>query len=247
VTLQQLKSYRSRFTLVEMLVVIVVIMILAALLIPAFQQARAKARMTSCTNNLKQFAIGMISYKDDHDEQMVSWLSHLRTDYVPSDDVYICPQDTSSGYDGGRPGGAGDIVQENILKADGTELGDDFPETDDTSRNVERTADRLANLDIERCSYMYEFVNAPCSWLPGDESWGERKVEQLLNGYGKKFNDSDPSSYFDDDDPWEETYFPTIRCFYHTDALWGKRELVLNISYAGNFFLSKYRWEDGVY
>ncbi len=63
-----MSTHRGRgFTLIELLVVIAIISMLASILFPVFAQARAKARQTTCTSNLRQIGLALTMYAEDYD------------------------------------------------------------------------------------------------------------------------------------------------------------------------------------
>ncbi len=109
---------KSAFTLIELLVVVAIISILAAILFPVFSSARARARQTTCTNNLKQIGMGLMQYIQDYDETMpwsyygpatptnpaiapsdattyYKWMDAIYP-YVKSEQVFDCPDDLFS-------------------------------------------------------------------------------------------------------------------------------------------------------
>ncbi len=57
---------RTAFTLVELLVVMAIISLLAAMLLPALSNARLTAQQASCMNNQKQIGAAIMLYTNDH-------------------------------------------------------------------------------------------------------------------------------------------------------------------------------------
>src|ERR1700744_5663507 len=68
--MKRVRKLKAGFTLIELMVVIAIIGILAALIFPALAAAKEKARRTQCVNNLKQMGIALQLYVDDHNDQL---------------------------------------------------------------------------------------------------------------------------------------------------------------------------------
>ena len=101
------------FTLVELLMVIAIIAILAALLLPVLGSAREKGRRTDCLNNVRQVNLAVRLYAEDYADswpvlpvpnpypngigayykQFVKGYLGLAGPASPTEKVFICPSD----------------------------------------------------------------------------------------------------------------------------------------------------------
>lgn len=108
---------QSAFTLIELLIVVSIISLLAAILFPVFARARESARRSACLSNMKQIGLGLMQYAQDYDETLpisafTTTMRYMDTDpgvgtgyspgaeqnwlrvllpYTKSTQIYVCP------------------------------------------------------------------------------------------------------------------------------------------------------------
>ena len=109
------------FTLIELLIVIAIIAILAAILFPVFSQAKAAAKKTVCLANGNQIGLALMMYLNDYDDfypqehpstsnpavddadaqlesvdygsPLLAILPYVSSKQVNKTDIYYCPMD----------------------------------------------------------------------------------------------------------------------------------------------------------
>ena len=104
---------KRAFTFLEVLLVLFVVGVLAALLFPVFSRARENSRRSSCQSNLKQIGLGFLQYVRDYDETFPlaytdndasgaynanfdkGWADNVQP-YIKSTQVFQCPGEPSA-------------------------------------------------------------------------------------------------------------------------------------------------------
>ena len=115
---------KKQFTLIELLVIIAIITILTALLTPALSSSRERAKLTQCTNNLKNIGLIYQNYANNNNDMPVPgwsmmtgesryWPQHLMfTGYLGkktdnhaksmigkiTGNIFVCPSDDTPEY-----------------------------------------------------------------------------------------------------------------------------------------------------
>ena len=104
----------QKFTLIELLVVIAIIAILAAMLMPALQQARERARGANCTSNFKQvgtlFNFYLDAYQESYPPTSITYSLHTSPIYANWLLHLAVINRTFANLDDARAGGPGSDV-----------------------------------------------------------------------------------------------------------------------------------------
>ena len=104
---KNLNNHKNGFSLIELMVVIAIIAMLAALSLPLLVDIKNSAKRTTCLNNLRQIDLGIHMYCDDANDDSpmtkLPWIAYkeLMKNYVGLNDlsssndiIFACPSDT---------------------------------------------------------------------------------------------------------------------------------------------------------
>jgi prepilin-type N-terminal cleavage/methylation domain-containing protein/prepilin-type processing-associated H-X9-DG protein len=170
----QIRAKEIAFTLVELLVVVAIIAILAALFMPALAKAKERARVIQCNNSLQQIGLAFEMYAGDHngrimqryyginsqgievgyDEMLIPYTLRAGT-FTNSAKLFTCPKQKETDYPH-QPGYGMNWYYDNVVltavpSSSGTILATETAGSNDTgSHRADRNSESPGELDDQR-------------------------------------------------------------------------------------------------
>ena len=256
-------SRHRGFTLIELLVVIAIIATLSGLLLPAVGMVKNQAKNVQCSNNLRQLAMIIQGYQQDHEDRTPAHLLPLITDggYGLPLKSLLCPYDPYKGTDSSGAMGRDPVWQ---VSNDMSRVHELDPSTGKgSSYCYEFSSNRSTNwyngkevFTASDRDYFFRNLD-PGNGTPGtdkrpartDVSWNDGKYNQQQFGNLKSTVTNPTKNYSEFGASFPSTSIPIIRCYWHTD--WAgmgtkdqdKQKKVNNVSLSFNVFWSTPFWE----
>lgn len=211
---------QAHFTLIELLVVVSIIAILAALLLPSLQKAKAQAVKIDCMNGMRQLALTLTSYANENDMEMPPacdaaspsryWPDYLAgAQYVkqsaiasysgtPSDKTLLCPASdvTMNGKRDAYHGNFG--MNQFMALCAGT-----YQSKGVKISSVQKSSSKILLIDAGNCYINYGYIANPQGkvwYIPG-----------ALANLGLTWNES---SYVNQQDAWRGRHSGLVNAAY---------------------------------
>jgi prepilin-type N-terminal cleavage/methylation domain-containing protein/prepilin-type processing-associated H-X9-DG protein len=168
----------AAFTLVELLIVIGILAILAAILLPVLTRAKSAAQATLCINNTKQLTLAWLIYVGDHEDRLPYNLggNALRKTVAPKD-----PLNWVNGIMSWGP----DPDNTNTTLITQASLG---PYCDSLTRIYKCPADRVLSDVQKQLGWSARTRSCSMNAMVGDAGWlSEGGVNQNNPGYRQFF------------------------------------------------------------